>query len=453
MPEKKVAFAPELGSTKQNLQEPPVTQQDVNSSNTDNKTALPGPGGNNPPPSRPRPSGSDVFPASPPNPTGTTSPKRPYPDPTEYSIRMGHGWTVNDGTFDHVPLNKRRKRDVPYPTFVNHTFRSMNGLTSLQLSHNAPISLCAMDTACEHIWKCLPEKARRYLLIPPPNGPAIWSDNDKNYQDMYLKMSQSVFQVMKNKETKETQYRFFADLKKRPWIIWPIWVEDRWGKDYVTIIWHSQAIDKAGNLFDQILSYAIIDPRRDPKAGADGRHQPIDDRFKRIQARLLDLWRRADCNVENARNMNIRCSPMPFDEATSAERCFAAVKALCIQVVDWYTGGMVFDHNNTIRDLHQWVNPYQQRIEMTGINAWILMATFDFNARIAVESILPNTCTEVVADGQKKLLYPYDLAGPFNEPPIAPPDYLLSADGKYTTPITLSTNTQQPAGSQPAESR
>lgn len=65
------------------------------------------------------------------------------------------------------------------------------------------------------------------------------------------------------------------------------------------------------------------------------------------------------------------------------------------------------------------------RVEMTGINAFILMASLDFDARISVEAILPNTMTEVAADGVKKWVRNYDLAGPFEEPQIAADDFLL----------------------------
>jgi hypothetical protein len=83
---------------------------------------------------------------------------------------------------------------------------------------------------------------------------------------------------------------------------------------------------------------------------------------------------------------------------------------------------------DTIMNQQPWVNPYQQRVEMTGINAWILMASFDFNARIAIESIQSNTTIEVASDGKKKLLYPYDLAGPYDEPPISDYDYNIPQD-------------------------
>jgi hypothetical protein len=257
--------------------------------------------------------------------------KRSY----EYQIRMGHGWTVSDDTFDSIPLDKRRKRDVPYPTFVNHTFRSMNGLASLQLAHDAPINLCAMDIAVEHIWKCMPEEARTYVYMTPPNGPALWGACEKSYTDMLEKMGKKVYHITVNEETQETQYRCYLDFKKRPWVIWPIWVEDQWGNDWVTLIWHSKATDEAGDRFDEVVSYAIIDPRREPQADSSGKHRPISDRLERIRTRLLDLWERADISGQSAQELEILSSPMALNETSSGERCFAAVKELLDQS-EWF---------------------------------------------------------------------------------------------------------------------
>ncbi|GAP84437.1 hypothetical protein SAMD00023353_0702610 [Rosellinia necatrix] len=350
---------------------------------------------------------------------------RPPKRPAEYALRMNHGWTVSDGTFDPIPQDKRRKRDVPYPSFVNHTYRSMSGLSSLQLSRDAPVSLCAMDIACDHLWKCMPAAARRYLHVAPPNGPALWSADDEVRNAMYKKMDDRVYQVPTGKGADGSEYRFYSELKKRPWIIWPLWVEDEWGSDYVTVIWHSRATAQQRSLFDKLVAYAIIDPRRSPDPDNDQRHPPIKGRQDRIEKRLLEFWGKAGFDVQNAKALDVLCSPMPLNEATSGERCFAAVKALIKQLIDWYTSGMKYDHNTTLKSMSQWVNPFQERIEMTGINAWILMAALDYNARISVEAILPNTRVEVSSNGRKKYLYPYDLAGPYDEPPIAPRDYFL----------------------------
>lgn len=189
----------------------------------------------------------------------------------EYTLRMSHGWTVYDGTFNPIPRDKRHKRDVPYPSFIDHTFRSMNGLSSLQLSHQAPISLCALDTACDHVWKCMPGEVRRYLHIASPNGPALWSTNEKDRRAMYKKMDDKIYHLSIKNDSGESEYRVYSDLKKRAWIIWPLWVEDEWGSDYVTVIWHLRAAPKKINVFNQLVSYAIIDPRGRECQGA-GRH-------------------------------------------------------------------------------------------------------------------------------------------------------------------------------------
>ncbi|KAI1823287.1 hypothetical protein F4861DRAFT_338707 [Xylaria intraflava] len=356
---------------------------------------------------------------------------RPLKRPADYSLHMTHGWTINDGTYDPMPLSKRRKRDVPYPSFINYTYRSMNGLSSLQLSHNAPISLSALDIAIDHVWKSMPQEVRQYLHIPVPNGPALWGTCEKTAKTMYEKMNQKGYS---SKDTQEVAHRGFANLKKRPWIIWPLWIEDQWGSDYVTVIWYSTAGGDKDDVFDQLVAYAIIDPRRSSDADADGRHHPIKCRKERIRDRLFEYWGKAGINAQNAKLMDIHCSPMPLHEATSGERCFDVVKTLIHQIIDWYTKGKKFCPKTTITSMQQWVNPYQQRVEMAGINAWILMASFDFNARIVVEAILPSTRTVVVANGKKRVLSNYDLAGPEDDQHIASWDYLLPADRKYTAP-------------------
>jgi hypothetical protein len=252
--------------------------------------------------------------------------------PYNYGIRMDHGWTASDGTYEPVPLDKRHKRHVPYPSFINHSWRSMSGLSGLQLAHDAPISLCAMDTVCEHVWKCLPAEVRQYLHMPPPNGPAWWSEDLGPYNDMIKKMEQPIYHVVVD-EDGTTEYRFFADIKKRPWIVWPIWVEDQWGSDWLTLIWHSKPSDeaKASNVFGELVSYDIIDFRRDPTVGPDGKHHPLADRRERILERLEDLWTRAGMNFEDAVDLRTGVCPMGLNEATSGERCFAAVKNLLNQ--------------------------------------------------------------------------------------------------------------------------
>ncbi|KAI1424950.1 hypothetical protein F5Y12DRAFT_750014 [Xylaria sp. FL1777] len=354
----------------------------------------------------------------------------------EYALRMTHGWTVYDGTFDPVPQDKRRKRDVPYPSYVQHAFRSRSGLSNLQLSRDAPISLCALDISISHIWKCMPGLARRYVHIAAPNGPALWGDNSEAVVAMYKRMDDKHYHVPVLGAPKKKEYKLYADLKKRPWIIWPLWVEDKWGSDFVTVIWYSENTPKAQALYNRVVSYSIIDPRRSKEPDINGRHRPISDRIGRIQKRLLEFWAKAGFDTAAVEYKEVLCSPMPFEEATSGERCFAVVKALVNQIIDWYTSGMKFSKVSTIMNLQRWINPFQQRVEMTGINAWILMAALDYNARISVEAILPNTITEVAADGVKKFVHPYDLAGPFDEPPLSAPDYFLPPKDIYTTKTT-----------------
>ncbi|KAI0975206.1 hypothetical protein F4678DRAFT_469840 [Xylaria arbuscula] len=344
---------------------------------------------------------------------------------------MTYGWTLYDGTYDPVPQDKRRKRDVPYPSFVPHVFRSRAGLSNLQLSHNAPISLCSIDVAVSHVWKCMPGNARRYLHIPPPNGPALWSDNEKAVAAMYKKIDNEIYHVPLAEDPDKSEYRGYADMKRRPWIVWPLWVEDRWGSGWVTVISYSENTDETQYLYNQLISYSIIDPRRSPDADGNGRHGPVRDRIERIQNQLLGFYGKAGIDTSAAEYKEVLCSPMPFDEVTSGERCFAVVKELVNQIIDWSTSGRNFCKVGTIKNMQKWVNPFQQRVELTGINAWILMASLEYDARITVEKMLTNTITEVAADGVKKYLRPYDLAGPFQEPPVSAPDYFLPPEEIY----------------------
>ncbi|KAI1432553.1 hypothetical protein GGR50DRAFT_688860 [Xylaria sp. CBS 124048] len=347
---------------------------------------------------------------------------------------MNHSWTITDGTYDPMPQNKRRKRDVPYPAFVNHTFRSMNALSGLQLSHNSPIPMTALDIANDHVWKCMPREVSLYLYMPAPNGPALWSPDEEAVKAMYEKMEDKDYFLAKDDNTTEMEYRGYINIKRRPWIIWPLYVEDQWGCDYVTVVWYSNSSDELCALFDQIVAYAIIDPRRSLEPDANGRYGPVPERMERIRTRLFEFLRRAGMNTENARALDLRCPPMEFGETSSGERCFAVVKALMNQIMDWCLNGMTFCPETTLKSMHQWVLPFQQRVELTGINAWVLMASLDYDARITVEAILPSTETAVVADGKMKMLINYDLAGPCTQPSLASWDYLLPADHKYVAP-------------------
>ncbi|KAI1736094.1 hypothetical protein F4680DRAFT_461365 [Xylaria scruposa] len=347
---------------------------------------------------------------------------------------MSHGWTVTDGTYDPIPQDKRRKRDVPYPSYVNHTFRTRSALSSLQISRNAPIKAAALDIALDHLWKCMPQAVRRYLLIASPNGPDLWSADEAAKDAMYKTMEDKDYHLPVYQGSSEMNYRFFADITKRPWVILPIWVEDEWGSDWIIVIWFSQSLPEQPDYYNQLISYGIIDSRRSPTPDASGRHPPIQARLERVRYRLYEFWGKAGFNWDNASIMEVFSSPMPPDEATSGERSFAIVKSLISQIIDWFTTGMEFDPLTTIKSMPQWVNPYQHRVELTGINAWVLMASLDYNARITVEALLPNTRTEVAADGKKKFIYNYDLAGPFKEPPIASHDYNLPGNQDFKAP-------------------
>ncbi|KAI0204365.1 hypothetical protein F4808DRAFT_456814 [Astrocystis sublimbata] len=351
----------------------------------------------------------------------------------EYQLRMSHSWTITDRTYDPIPQDRRGIRDVPYPTYVDHSFRTRSALSSLQVARNAPIKPPALDVAFDHLWKCMPGEARRYMHIASPNGPELWGSDLHAADAMFKTMQKKVYQTTEHGSGK-TIYRFYANITKRPWVILPIWVEDNWGSDWVIIVWFTLPDPEREDYYNQLLAYAIFDSRRSPEPDANGRHTPIPERMERIRWRLFQIWEEAGYDVSKAMIIEAFSSPMAFDEQSSGERSFATVKCLIKQIIDWYTGGMEFTREHTIKSMPQWVNPYQERIEMTGINAWTLMASLDYNARITVEAILPNTRTEVASDGDKKYIYNYDLAGPFEEQPIASYDYYLPSDKNYKAP-------------------
>ncbi|KAI1074828.1 hypothetical protein F5B20DRAFT_422888 [Whalleya microplaca] len=352
----------------------------------------------------------------------------PLESPAKYQIRLGPGWTLNDGTFAHQPLDKRRKVDVPYPSFVNHTFRSSNGLNSLQISRDAPITLCAMDVACDHIWKCLPQTVQTEVTFAPPNGPDLWGACTQTRDNMYTRMSDPVYLD----EATRTTYRYYPDIKRKPWLVWPIWVEDAWGKDWVLISWYAESTGEKPDTYDRLIAYTVYDPRRSAEPRNDGKHDLLHDRQQRITGRLVDFLNRGGYDTSQAEwYLGMSC-PMPLEDATSGERCFHAVKELGNVISNWVWAGKQRlsakegNARNPFPDLSRWVNPYQQRIEMAGINAWVLMASFDFNARIAVEAIQEKRF-DVTANGVKRQLQPYDLCGPYHEPLFAPTDYLIPA--------------------------
>ncbi|KAI1459818.1 hypothetical protein F4805DRAFT_418765 [Annulohypoxylon moriforme] len=347
--------------------------------------------------------------------------KRPLASRDDYEMRVGPGWTLNDGTYNHIRQTKRRKRDTPCPSYATQAFESMYGLTSLQLAHNAPITLCAMDIAVEHLWRCLPQEVQPLVEIVPPNGPELWSTDDNVAKEVYNRMDKD----MARKKT--DTYKYYSNLKEKPWAIWPVWVEDEFGSDWVMIVWYSQESQPSSGVYDQLRAYNVYDPRRSlkpSKNNQDGKCDIFFQRSSRIQTRLLEFLGRGGFNTEEAHWSNAKMCPMIAGEHTSGERVFAAVKDMLSYILDNYIEGVDFDPDKEYLPwLHRWINPYGSRIEMAGINAWVLMSTFDYNARIVVECLEPEMKTDIVVDGERRVIKPYALAGPYERPSIAEEDY------------------------------
>ncbi|KAI0881393.1 uncharacterized protein GGS22DRAFT_173085 [Annulohypoxylon maeteangense] len=363
-----------------------------------------------------------------------TSLKRDIASVEDYEIRVGPGWTLNDGTYNHIPQGKRRKRDIPIPSYVDQAHQAMFGLTSLQLAHNAPITPCAMDIATEHLWRCLPEEVQNLVEVVPPNGPDLWSADrpaiDDNKDDAAKKllgkkkddrdnMFEKIFTGLQ-----ERTYKYHSELKKKPWAIWPIWVEDKFGSDWLTIVWYSEETVASSGIYDRLRMYEVYDPRRAMEASDNGRCEAIDLRKRRIMTQFIDVLAFGGINTRSASRCPAMMAPMARGEHTSGERCFAAVKEMLNCILENYIDGRPFNpKEDVLPSLPRWVNPYQARIEMTGINAWVLMSAFDYNGRIVVECLEPEMKANIVVDGARRTIKPYALAGPLNGPQIADADY------------------------------
>ncbi|KAI0380285.1 hypothetical protein F5Y04DRAFT_257850 [Hypomontagnella monticulosa] len=356
--------------------------------------------------------------------------KRKLASADEYELRMGEGWTINDGTFAHVPTTKRRKRDVPYPVYINEAHRSQAGLSNLQISHRTPIHPNALDVAVNHVRACLPADLKTQVNVFPPCGPDFWTDEGDVAQTMFEKTQRGPFLNSDGKS-----YYAGPKFRSRPWGLWPLWIEDQWGKNFVLAVWClSRLPSNDGSHYDFLHSCALYDPRRDPEVGEDGKHGPLIDRHYRIMRQLCHFFERVGIHVnEGSSDMVMgQMAPMAFDECSSAERVFSGAKEIMQDhlMYKWIHGILTPGPEDILHfNLPRWVNAYAARVEMTGICAWVLMASFNYDARIAVERLDPDGQTEVVMDGERKMIPNYDLAGPFQQPDswFADKDYNLPA--------------------------
>ncbi|KAI1770314.1 hypothetical protein F4818DRAFT_433661 [Hypoxylon cercidicola] len=348
-------------------------------------------------------------------------PAMPIADPMDYVIRVGDGWTLSDGTYNRVRDSRKKNRDVPQPTFVHLAFRAMNALSSLQLSRDAPITMATIDVTTSEMWNQLPPPVKDIVVVPSPSGPELWGPDDKMHAEMYNRMH-----TTPAARDKQGVYSFYGQVKGKPWVIWPIWVEDQWGKDFLVVAWHSYAAPESPGVYDRIGSYVIYDPRRNPQADADGKHGQIKERLDRINMRICQFFEQAKIDWRGANVYYGLCSPMGLDETSSGERCYATVKELLDTIVT-----TTFIKKEEVPPKHywpalsRWVFPYSLRMEMTGMVAWLVMACHSFNARIAIECLEPKLGWEVVVDGKRRMLKPGDLTGPRRGPALTDEDYRL----------------------------
>ncbi|KAI6082302.1 hypothetical protein F4821DRAFT_247553 [Hypoxylon rubiginosum] len=296
----------------------------------------------------------------------------------------------------------------------------MNALTSLQVSSEVPITLATMDITTNELWQYQCKAVQDKVFIPAPCGPELWSTNDEHVKEMYTRMAEDKLAF-----NNEGEYNLFAQFKGKPLILWPIWVEDRFGKDWVLIAWHAEESVASSGVYDWIKSYAIYDSRRIPDPDGKGaEHWPVFERGLNIQRRLEHMFSVArfklddDCIAKPG-----WCSPMAPDEVSSGERCFAAIKEL----LGIFTQNAIKQENwegyPEFPRLSRWVFPYAVRVEMTGIAAWVLMATHQWNARIALECMEPNLGYQVVVDGDLRVFKPSAIFPSRPKPPFAAEDY------------------------------
>ncbi|RYP09335.1 hypothetical protein DL764_001382 [Monosporascus ibericus] len=139
---------------------------------------------------------------------------------------------------------------------------------------------------------------------------------------MYEKMELPEY---RNKESKK--YLFYTQMKPRPWVIWPLWVEDDFGKDYVTALLYSQPSDQSKKpaVLDQLVQYTIIDPRRASQAtkrpnaptGEPAKYDFPKPRTDRLDAALKKFLNHAEYDLsrvpERQIPVNASLDPAPAD--------------------------------------------------------------------------------------------------------------------------------------------
>ncbi|KAI1764669.1 hypothetical protein GGR53DRAFT_492688 [Hypoxylon sp. FL1150] len=354
--------------------------------------------------------------------------KRPVADPKDYVVRVGNGWTIGDGTFDRVRESRKAKKDIPYPRPVEDARQAVHALSSLQLSAEAPITPATLDCVSHALWSYQPEVIRRSVWIAPPAGPELWSADEEMRDEMYRRMAEEKLAFNERGE-----YHFVGELKEQPIVLWPIWVEDRWGKDWVLIAWYAQKSDPSIERYDSVRSYSIYDPRRSARPNQDGEHVPLIQRGLRIMRRLEYFFQVGNFKMDGCKPSTGWISPMAPDEISSGERCFAAIKNLLQIITDSAIAEKDWEGFPVFPPLSRWVYPYATRMEMTGLAAYLAVATHQWNARIAIECLEPHLGYQVVVDGELRIFKPDALAPTRQIPDFTQANYFYPSQEQETT--------------------
>lgn len=199
------------------------------------------------------------------------------------------------------------------------------------------------------------------------------------------------------------------------------------------LVWITREDAKGSGVFDIVEMSGIYDPRRDPEIGADGKHHPIYACTSRVERHLEEFLRKRNYIIDASSRRRVFCAPMPLDEVSTGERCFSNVKQFLNCITEFMIANGRVPTKETMAELpnlSRWANPYAERIEMTGIHAWSLMAAFGYKARIVVESLIDNYGCDVMADGKRPRMRLWDLVGPAIPGKVCDDQFLLEAEAE-----------------------
>lgn len=409
-----------------------------------------------------------------------------------YYAEMVDGWVFSDNTFGHQPLDQRTPAHTPCPSNPRNVYqleRALQGLSSLQLAHDAPVTPSAMDTVLEVLWQSQPYAVRAACRVLPPNGPDLWGldvnkanlvlgelalgpENDGRNVEFFTKLA--FYDMDEERDARPDKRskgkgRAGLDLDDdeplRYHVVWPILVEDEYGHDWVTLIWTQTMRRDTDRLkqetrYAQIQEFYIVDPRLDGRIYASNFEQSR-DRRDRILMRFESLLANLDatcvvtfapgCLVENENGTRLDsywyAPDMPSHEHTSGERCYAVVKQWM-----WRLTHAIFPHaddkaaTQARSAVLRHVNPYFERMAMLGICAWVAMGSLSFWARVSIESLPEDHRIPLLVNGKPFSLIADELQGPAEEPQMGQPMGQLDRERGQAREVQAAAEAQRARG-------